>query len=252
MANKPLITVMGQAITVGQAFRYLQGAGKLDTTLSTILQQHVLEQELSPWVAAIAPRQIEQTIADFRQHHQLSDPAEFADWLVSEGLDHDTLRQRFARELGLRTLKRQIATDQLHNYFIERKSQLDRVVLSRIVVAQRDLAEELRYQLSDGAVFEALAREYSLAGDRHMNGMMGAIATCELPDGLRAALDGVEAGAIVGPVAVEGAWLLVRLETRLPATLDDPDLIQQLEDELFDRWLLGKLQQMEIEVNLDG
>jgi len=46
-------------------------------------------------------------------------------------------------------------------------------VLSRIAVTEKELAEELRSQILEGARFEQLAQEYSLTDERIVNGMMG-------------------------------------------------------------------------------
>jgi hypothetical protein len=45
--------------------------------------------------------------------------------------------------------------------------------------------------------------------------------------------------------------MLFRLEKVLSASLDQPQVLQTLQNELFDRWFVEKLQSMTIEINLD-
>ena len=89
----------------------------------------------------------------------------------------------------LEKLKALIVKPKLQEYFIERKIFLDRVVISRIIVDNQELAQELHTQIEEGASFEYLAREYSITDDRMVNGMMGAISRGKMPDALRAKVD---------------------------------------------------------------
>jgi parvulin-like peptidyl-prolyl isomerase len=56
-------------------------------------------------------------------------------------------------------------------------------------VNEQELAEELASQIEEGASFDQLAREYSIADDRVLNGMMGPVSRGALPDILRASVD---------------------------------------------------------------
>jgi len=201
---------------------------------------------------AIAPLLIEAAIANLRQEHNLMDGDRFAAWLASQELDEAELRQRLRRDLKIQRLKQTLAEAKGQEYFIDRKLALDRVVLSRIEVGDRDLAEELQQQIADGSRFEQLAQDYSIAGDRIFNGMMGLISRGSLPDLVRAAIDVATPGDIVGPLATEQGWALFRIEQILPASLDDSDVLQTIQDELLDQWLLDKLQGLNIEVQVGG
>jgi parvulin-like peptidyl-prolyl isomerase len=252
MEAKPFITVDGESISLGRAFRYLQAADRLDSTISAILRQHLLEKALQTRPElAIAPEQIHQVVTDFRLQNQLNNAQQFQQWLTEQELDETQFRAQVLRELQIRKLKETIAQSKLQEYFIERKLLLDQVVLSRIAVSQKEMAEELKEQLSEGANFEDLARDYSRAEERFFNGMMGLVSRGELPDVLRSALDLAAPGDVVGPFDLEDTWMIFRLEKILPASLGDPQVRQTLQNELFDRWFVEQLQGMNIEINLD-
>lgn len=251
MGDKPFILVDGENISLGQAFQYLRAARRLDEFITTILRQHVIERELKarPEIA-IAPDTLEQAITTFRQKNHLMDPEDFQDWLEDTGMTEAALRQQALTDLQINQLKAKIAEPRLQEYFIERKLTLDQVVLSRIAVDQREVAEELREQLREGASFEELARDYSQTSDRDFNGMMGAVNRGDLPDVLRAALDTAAPGQVVGPLGIENTWMLFRVEKLQSAALDDPQILKTLQNEIFEEWVIDRLQGMAIEVKV--
>jgi parvulin-like peptidyl-prolyl isomerase len=252
MESKPFLIVDEQSISFQQAISYLQTSGKLGIFLEEILRQHIIEQELHKENGMdIDPSIIEQAAIDFRMQNQLSDPNRFQEWLASNGLDFVTFHNRLALIFKREKLKAQVAKTKLPEYFIERKIFLDRVVLSRILVDQRELAEELSSQIEEGASFEQLAREYSLSDDRLVNGMMGPVSRGTLPDSLRAAIDAATPGELVGPLELDGRFGLFRVEQFLPASLEDGQLKAALENEIFERWLAEKIQKMSVKLQVD-
>jgi len=251
MASEQFLSVDDQPISLAQALKYLQSSGKLQPLIVEILRQYIIEQELQTRDDLdISPALTEQAVIDFRLQRQLSDPKQFQEWLASNGTDYSTFHNQVTFGFKLEKLKAQVTEPKLQEYFIERKLFLDRVVLSRIIVDNKELAEELSSQIEEGAAFEDLAREYSIADDRIVNGMMGPVSRGTMPDVLRAVVDSVSQRDIVGPLELEGRWGLFRVEQLLPASLEDSQLKQALQNELFDRWLTAKIQTMVVKLQV--
>ncbi len=124
------------------------------------------------------------------------------------------------------------------------------MVLSRIFVDNSELSEELQTQIEEGGSFEQLAKEYSLADDRIVNGMMGPVSRGTLPDILRAAVDAANPGQLIGPIELNGRYGLFRLEQFLPASLEDTQLKQALQNELFEKWLAEKIQKLTVKLQV--
>ncbi len=124
------------------------------------------------------------------------------------------------------------------------------MVLSRIIVAEQELAEEIHIQIEEGGNFEQLAKEYSIADDRVVNGMMGPVSRGTMPDILRASVDEASPGKTVGPIELEGRWGLFRIEQFLPATLEDNQLKQSLQNDLFEKWLAEKIQKLTVRLQV--
>lgn len=252
MESSLFLLVDNQPISLGQALKYLKSAGKLEFLLWEIMRQHVLEQELQALGEnEISADLIEQMVIDFRLERQLTNAEIFKQWLTSEGLDYASFRKKVAFNLKVEKLKHRVTQPNVQEYFIENKIHLDQVVLSRLVVAEQALAEELQSQiLEDGVKFEQLVQEYSIATDRISNGMMGPVSRGAMPDTVRASIDLSNTGDLLKPLEIEGLWYLFRVEKFLPAVLDEKTK-QELEDELFEQWLEDKIQNIDAKLQVD-
>lgn len=252
MDSKALLIVDDQPLSLRQCLRYLQATGKLQGFIGDILRQYVLEREIETRTDLdVSSALVEQAVVDFRLQNQLTDAKAFQEWLNRNGTNYELFHNQITNSFKLERLKAQIVEARLQEYFIERKLVLDRVVLSRIVVDSKELAEELHSQISEGTSFEQLAREYSKADERISNGMMGAVSRGTMPDLLRAAIDSANPGDLVGPIQIENYWAIFRVEQLIPATLDDNQLKQALQNELFERWIAEKIQTMAVKLQVN-
>jgi len=248
--SQPFLIVDEQPIYLDQALKYLQVAGKLQPFILEILRQNILEKEIKTRQELdVGPAVIEQAVIDFRLEQQLTDPQKFQEWLASNGLDYATFHKQVSSSFQLEKLKAHITEPKLQEYFIERKLFLDRVVLSRIVVTEKELAEELKSQVIEGSRFEQLAQEFSITDDRLVNGMMGAVSRGQMPDALRALIDLASPGEVIGPIEIEQWYCLFRVEQFLPASLEG-QLKQELQNQIFEQWLGDKMQQLTIKLQV--
>lgn len=250
MTSEPFLIIDEQPISNGQILSFLQATRKLDAFIGDIVRQFVIERELQSQNASPNPAVVEQAVIDFRLNNQLTDPNQFQEWLTNNGLTYEAFHNQVAGSFRLKNLKETVTAAKLPEYFIERKVFLDRVVLSRIIVDDKELAEELKTQIQEGAAFEQLAKDYSLTDDRIMNGMVGAVSRGTMPDLLRAEIDLAKSGDLVGPIGMEERWGLFRVEAVLPATLEDAQVRQSLEDEIFEQWLAEKMQSLPIRLQV--
>ena len=251
MESLSFLTVNDQSISINQAVKYLQASGKLSQFIGDILRQHVIEQEIQTRDDIdISPALTEQTIIDFRLKNQLTEPQIFQEWLIKNGTDYSKFYGSIAFGFKLEKLRALITEAKLPEYFIERKLFLDRVILSRIIVENQEIGEELQTQIEEGGSFEQLAKEYSLADDRIVNGMMGPISRGTMPDKLRAAVDVASPGQLVGLIEMDGRYGVFRVEQFLPASLEDTQLKQALQNELFEKWLAEKIQMLTVKLQV--
>lgn len=251
MESSPFLIVNDQPIFINKAVKYLQASGKLAQFMGEILRQYIIEQEIELRDdIQVSPALTEQTIIDFRLKNQLNDPKTFQEWLHNNATDYATFYESIALSFKLEKLKVLITEPKISEYFIERKIFLDRVIISRIIVDDLEICEELQAQIAEGGSFEQLAKEYSLAEDRMVNGMMGPVSRGTIPDQLRAVIDAANTGEVVGPIEIEGRYGLFRVEQFLPASLEDIQLQQSLQNELFEKWLVEKIQKLTVKLQM--
>lgn len=134
--------------------------------------------------------------------------------------------------------------EQLEPYFLERRPALERVVYGLIRLHNQGLAEELFLRLMDDeADFCQLAQQHSLGDERFTRGIVGPMPISQPHPQIRAALQRLSLGEIHPPFALDGWIILLRMEHREPARLDDPTRLQLLQ-ELLQRDLNAAIEPM--------
>lgn len=252
MESIAFLKVNNQTISLSQAIGYLKASGKFGMFLAEILRQHILENELAEIETInIDVSELEQTIVNFRINNQLLDQNTFQNWLVKNGISYSDFRQGITNDLKLDKLKSKVSEPKIEAYYQQQKPFFDRVVLSRIILNDQELAQKIKEEiLAQKSQFETLAREYSIADDRVVNGMMGLVSRGTLPDILKNSVDCAKVGEILGPIEIDGNYGLFRVEQFLDASLEDPKIKQELQNQLFEQWLQEKLKSLEIKLEV--
>lgn len=252
MESQSFLTINNQSISLSQALAYLRATGDLQPFLLKIIRQYLLETELQTRDDLdIDPTIIEQAVIDFRFENQLNNPDGFQEWLKAQGISYADFRYQIAAGLKTEKLKAEVTAPKLEEYFNANKALLDQVVLSRIVVADKDIALTLKNQiLEQSSRFELLAREHSLTDDRLLNGMMGVVRLGQVPEQLQQFVATARPGELIGPLEIDGRYALLRVEQFLPACLEG-QLKRELQDQLFEQWLQEKAQKLTIKMHIE-
>ena len=133
--------------------------------------------------------------------------------------------------------------ERLEPYFLERRKDLEQVVYGLIRLHNQGAAEELYLRLiDDGADFSELARRHSLGEERFSHGLVGPMLISQPHPTIRAVLESLQVGEVHAPFRVDSWVLLVLMEHRQPASLNDATRIQ----------LLQELLQQELDASLDA
>jgi hypothetical protein len=118
--------------------------------------------------------------------------------------------------------------------FIERKSELDRVLFSTIQVKDLNLAEDLYCQIVDrNKSFIQLATLHSDSPTAKRGGTIGPILTSQLHPQIQHYLIGLEPKQLSSIFKLDGYYIFLRLDRLLPAQLTH-QIEQQLLNELFE------------------
>ena len=121
--------------------------------------------------------------------------------------------------------------------FLQRRADLDRVVVSILRLRDAELAQELYFRLQAGeADFPQLAH-LSEGQESQLGGRLGPINLGQLAPLLAERLRRASPGQLLPPLELEDQQVLVlRLDLLMPAS-QNPRLQHQLEQELYQQWL---------------
>jgi parvulin-like peptidyl-prolyl isomerase len=121
--------------------------------------------------------------------------------------------------------------------FLERKTELDRVVYSLLRLKDQGLARELFLRIDeDDASFADLAAAYAEGPEQSTRGIVGPVALTQAHPALADRLRTASPGQLLEPFRIEGWWVVVRLEQLTPAVFDQATA-SQMTQELLDQWI---------------
>jgi putative peptide maturation system protein len=201
--------------------------------------------------APIRDEDLQQAADDFRRQFGLYEAEPTHQWLASQGLSVQDFEERLAATILARRVRDQVSDGQVDSYFAANRAAMDQASVSRIVVAEEEVAAELLAQIAEeGADFAAVAREYSTdEATRQAGGFAGPASRASLGADAEALVFGSEAGQTVGPVKTDGGWAILRVETLRPAQLDEATR-EHIKDLLFGQWLQEQRAKASIETPL--
>ena len=131
--------------------------------------------------------------------------------------------------------------DRVEPYLLERRSALEQVVFGLIRVWSQGTAEELYLRLiDDDADFTELAKQFSIGDERLTHGLLGPMPISQPHPRIQAVLNRLAVGDLHPPFQLDQCFLILRLEHRQPASLNEGTR-QQLLQELFQQDLQATL-----------
>lgn len=231
-----VLRVGDQPIQSGELVPRLRRYGLLPALLKElILDQAMTAMPLTEAESATA-------VEEFRHQHQLTSDDQCRAFLVQRGLTPTDLESIALRDRQLQKFKLETWGNKLESYFLQRKTQLDRVLYSLIRTQEAGLAQELYFRIQDdGQPFADLARQFSEGQEAQTGGLIGPVELSVPHPALAKMLSISQPGQLWPPARVGDWFVVVRLEKFLPAKLDDPTR-QRLLEELFNTWIGEQVQ----------
>ena len=179
----------------------------------------------------------QQALAAFAQERRIGSAEELDQFRQAQLLTPAALTALIERPWRLRRHCDRLFKPKAEARFLERKTQLDRVVYSLIRLGDEGLARELYLRLDEGeANFADLAAEYSEGPERSTRGVVGPAPLTQAHPLLVERLRTATPGVVQEPFRIESWWLVFRVESLTPATFNDT-MADQMSEELFEEWL---------------
>lgn len=177
------------------------------------------------------------------RHWGLTSTEQQQAWRSHYRLTQEQVEWVATREQRIKTFKQLTWGNRLKSYFLQRKHELDQVVYSLLRTRQHDLAQELYFRIQEGEQsFADLVYRYSEGEEAKTGGLVGPVELGTLNLKLANLLYSNQVGE-THPLKLGDWCLIVRLEKRVPAQLDET-MQQRLLQEQFEEWLQSQIREL--------
>ena len=174
---------------------------------------------------------------DFCIRNKIIDEKNLLKFLSLKGMTLEDHKKNLENSEKIKSIALKEFSKNAETEFINSKTFLDQYTYSLITVKESDLAHELYLQIdSEEADFSALAKEYSLEGNTNKMGVIGPQGLGEVHPVLKEKLLIAKKGELLNPFKIDSWWVIVRLEEKVEAKLDD-FVRQRITLSLFDKWV---------------
>ncbi len=174
---------------------------------------------------------------DFCKKNKIIDEKNLLKFLSLKGMTFEDHKKNLENSEKIKCIALQEFSKNAETEFINSKTFLDQYTYSLITVKESDLAYELYLQIdSEEAEFSALAKQYSSEGNTNKMGVIGPQGLGKVHPVLKEKLLIAKKGELLNPFKIDSWWVIVRLEEKVEAKLDD-FVRQRITLSLFDKWV---------------
>ncbi len=180
---------------------------------------------------------IESIKKQWKKNYNLEDDSKFKVWLSSSNLNENKFLSLIIRNWIWKEWCKENFKDKLYEYFLSRKSKLEKVVYSLIRVRERNIANELYLRIKDNEEpFWKIAKKYSEGPEKFTEGRIGPIRMSELNPYIYKLLEISDQGQLWPPKRVDVWWIILKLEQKSKLELNE-ELKNNLSLELGENYL---------------
>lgn len=207
-----------------------------------LLYEGIVDQAIAPIHCTV--EETEQACQELYNQWGLSSELQQVNWRSHYNLTLDQVAQLATRELRLKKFQQKMWGHKLESYFLKHKAGYDQVIYSLLRTQDSALANELYFRIEEGEQsFSDLARTYSEGQEASTGGIVGPMELSAAHPNLAQLLDILPEGKVHLPVHLNGWYLIVRVEKKLPSQLDEA-MHQRLLQEHFEDWFQEQLKQL--------
>jgi parvulin-like peptidyl-prolyl isomerase len=249
-----LIRVNGEPVTEADVVLLLKLQEDYRRAFLEILQRVAVRQHAERLGVSVEDGELQAQADESRRRLGLYSADALDEHLHKRGVTIDQWADSLEFELLERKLRdRVIPADRIEAYFGENPGQFTTVALYRIVVEDREAAEEVRRKVeADGEDFTEVARRYSQdAATAEAGGYMGLVKVGTLAPEVERLVFGSKPGAVLGPVKEAAGHTVYRV-----VSIHTPELTPEVREEiagtLYRQWREGLLRSARLEAPEEG
>jgi len=212
-----------------------------DAVHSVILRKVADDLSLS-----VSDEELQKAADDFRRETGLISASETMEWIEEYSLTVDDFEKKLENDLLKSKVETALATEEkVNKLFAENILDFEKANISKIMVNDAGLAEEIMTQLNeDEEDFITLATKYSVDSDKG-----GYVSRSDLPDEVDVLVFGDDAPELIGPVKAEGGYYIVKILEPKKADPSDELTRAACIKTIFDDYMAEKGQEMGVKLD---
>jgi putative peptide maturation system protein len=249
-SDADLLRVNSTVLKVDQAMACIDfiwdEARIVDRLVNVCLIQETLERD----PIEISDADVQLAMDGFRRAHKLYTAQDTHRWMEQHGMSHEKLEEYVGDQVKVAKLRDRVTDGRVDAYFEGHRADFDRVSIARIEFPDESSAREAHAQIVGGAAdFYAVAQARFLApaerqgGSPH--GLFDVVSRGKAPAELLEVF-AADVGDVVGPLATDTGYALVRVLSISPACLD-ASTRGDVKQALFEEWLAERREQATID-----
>ena len=173
----------------------------------------------------------------WRKKYNLLSDDKFREWLGKAKLNEEKFKLIILRDwMWLHWCRNQFEKE-ISEYFLKRKSSIDKVIYSIITVKEENIANELYIRIKeDEEPFWLIAKKYSSGPEKYSDGRVGPIELSKITPKIRNLLMLSDIGELWIPKKINEWWVILKLENKFSFELNN-ELKDKLSLELGEKYL---------------
>jgi len=229
-------------IEASEIIELLRQELQLKTFTQKVWQKKVIEKAAQERGLTVTPEEIQVVGDQLRREKRLEKAADTIAWLADQMISVEDLEAGICDRILTQKLAEHLFSKEVEKIFVQNKLQFDQIILYQIVVANRQLAQELFYQIQEGEIsFFDAAHLYDIDENRrHLCGCEGKVYRWGLKPDIAVAVFSAQPGEVIRPIQTDRGYHLCMVEKFLPAELT-PQRYQEILHNLFNEWLSNEV-----------
>ncbi|MDY0016657.1 MAG: peptidylprolyl isomerase [Candidatus Delongbacteria bacterium] len=223
MNDQVLIKVNGEDICEADVAIRLKNKGDYKKCLIELIELTAMRQFAKDHGVVISEQELQEYSDKKRQEQKLYSVSDTNKYLSGLGVNIDQWAEHLENELLENKAKEKLFDEKaVEEYYEMNKLMYSTLSLNKIVVEDKDSAEEIITQIKEGEDFEELARDNSIdKATSEKGGYTGIIKRGILSPDIENRLFASEKGSVAGPFKENGRYVVYRVNDIVLEKLDD-------------------------------
>jgi parvulin-like peptidyl-prolyl isomerase len=236
-----MIEFNGEIITPREVVTYLKKTLQIKEVCNNVLYQKIINTAAQERDIKITEAEIQIEADRLRYEKRLVKASDTIAWLVDQLVLSEDWEAGILDSLLSKKLAVSLFSKDVEKYFLENQLDYDQVLLYQIVVSNKQLAQEIYYQIEEGEIsFYEAAHIYDIdQRRRNQCGYEGKFYRWSLKPDVAAVVFNTTPGDLIGPLIIDKVNYILMVKEFIPAELTD-ERREEIINKMFKEWLAAK------------